>query len=83
LASEFRTTLAAAGEFVRNRSRQSRAWLWDEVSATLMARFSADPELANRLHSFESAVQSGALNPSVAAERLVNQFVTGASVSKR
>ena len=43
-----------------------------------MARFQASPALSNRLDSFESEVQSGALNPSVAAERLVHEFVTGA-----
>ena len=79
LASEFRSALTDAGEFDRNRARQARAWLWDEVSATLMARFQASPALSNRLESFESEVQSGALNPSVAAERLVHEFVTGAA----
>ena len=74
LACEFRSALETGGEFSANRSAQARAWLWDEVAETLLAHFRTDPTLAKRLTLLEDAVQSGSINPSVAAERLVDEF---------
>jgi LAO/AO transport system kinase len=74
LACEFRSALDNSGEMRENRSNQARAWLWDEVAETLLSHFRMDPKLAERLTLLEDAVQSGSINPSVAAERLVAEF---------
>ena len=73
-ASHYRSKLEAAGEIAMQRQRQASACLQDEVSATLLNRLRNDPGFAEALAKLEDAVQFQGLNPSVAAERLVDTF---------
>lgn len=55
------------------RADQARAAFRDEVTALLLARLVADPTLAERIETLESAVASGSLTPLAAARQAVAQ----------
>ena len=67
----------ASGDFDRRRSDQARAWMWDEISETLMADFRADPQIAGPLPGFEAKVSAGLMPPGLAARKLVATFKRG------
>lgn len=70
----FRNALTATGEFESNRALQARAWLWNEVSESLVEQFKRDPGVAQQLEQLEEAVASQRISPWAAAQRLVSLF---------
>jgi LAO/AO transport system kinase len=66
--------LRDSGALDRLRSEQARAWLWSEVTATLLHRVRHDPGVQARLAEVEAAVAAGTLSPGVAAARLLDGF---------
>jgi GTPase len=67
-------TLRDSGALERLRAEQARAWLWSEVTATLLHRVRHDPGVQARLDEVEAAVAAGTLSPGVAAARLLDGF---------
>ena len=63
--------LRDSGALDRLRAEQARAWLWSEVTATLLHRLRHDPGVQARLAEVEAAVAAGTLSPGVAAARLL------------
>jgi LAO/AO transport system kinase len=61
----------------RRRAEQARAWMWSEVTDTLIDRFRADPEVRELVDDLERAVVAGDVSPSAAAARLLDAFVGG------
>ena len=72
--TRFITTVEASGELVDARAHQATAWLWSEISDTLIDRFRADPVVAEQLHEAEAAVASGLRTPTRAARQLLDRF---------
>jgi LAO/AO transport system kinase len=70
----FKTTMREAGCFADRRADQAHAWMWNEVSETLMASLRADPKVALLLPEVERHVAAGSLAPGAAARRLVEGF---------
>lgn len=68
----FRDDLTRAGELDARRREQSRAWMWSELTDTMLDRLRADPHVARRLSAAEEAVADGALLPSVAAREILD-----------
>ncbi|CAN5578765.1 methylmalonyl Co-A mutase-associated GTPase MeaB [soil metagenome] len=68
--------LRETGGLDRLRAEQARAWLWSEVTATLLHRLHHDPAVRARLPEVEAAVASGTLSPGVAAGQLLDAFWT-------
>jgi LAO/AO transport system kinase len=68
---------AASGARSRRRAEQARAWMWSEVSDTLIERFRADPEVGVTLDGLEADVVAGKVSPSAAASRLLDAFREG------
>lgn len=66
--------LRDSGALDRLRSEQARAWLWSEVTATLLHRVRHDPGVQARLAEVEAAVAAGTVSPGVAAARLLDGF---------
>ncbi len=66
------------GELARRRSAQARSWLWDEVRETLLDDLRTDPGVAGLAPDLESQVTAGTLSPAAAAQRLLQQFRSGA-----
>lgn len=73
----FTDAVTASGELAEARSTQATAWLWSEISDTLLDRFRADPGVADLLHEAETAVATGHQTPTHAARQLLDRF-TGA-----
>ncbi|MFN3938455.1 MAG: methylmalonyl Co-A mutase-associated GTPase MeaB [Gemmobacter sp.] len=61
----------ASGHFAAARAAQARHWFEEEVRQRLMARLLADPRLAAPMAALETAVSAGAVDPGVAASRVV------------
>jgi LAO/AO transport system kinase len=56
-----------AGGLDELRAQQAVAWMWSEVTESLLDRLRADPALRSRLEELEADVASGRLPPATAA----------------
>jgi len=65
------------GEFDSRRSAQATAWMWSETADSLLTALRTDPDIRRRLPEFEAAVALGKLPPTLAAQRLLSQFLEG------
>jgi LAO/AO transport system kinase len=73
-AQEFQRTAESSGNFDNRRSEQAAAWMWDEITETLMLDLKADPQIRTDLHALEADVRGGAINPSQAARDILGRF---------
>ncbi len=73
--SRFRETFGPSGAIADKRARQAQAWMWNEISETLMARFKANPEVAGQLTALGAKVRAGLLTPAAAARALLAAFL--------
>jgi LAO/AO transport system kinase len=71
----FGGVMTACGELARQRSAQSRSWLWSEIAATLFDSLREDPALQGEVTAIEKAVGDGTAPPRVAARHLVGLFL--------
>jgi LAO/AO transport system kinase len=71
----YRETLTAAGDLAAKRAAQARAWMWSEVSETVLVRLRAHPDVAEQLTGLEAAVMEGRTTPAAAARRLLQAFL--------
>ena len=78
----FRETATANGELAAKRARQARAWMWSEVTETLVASLRGHPGVARRLGRLERQVMAGKLPPATAARRLLEAFLGAEARSK-
>jgi LAO/AO transport system kinase len=65
------------GALVEQRARQSVAWMWSEVTETLVDRLKADPQVRSQLHDLEQRVAAGELPAATAAQQLLSAFLDG------
>ncbi len=70
----YRETMIANGEFDRTRAAQAKAWLWSEVSETLLEALRDDEGIRTEIAALEQAVAAGRTSPWVAAQRIVTSF---------
>ncbi|MEZ5170851.1 MAG: methylmalonyl Co-A mutase-associated GTPase MeaB [Acidimicrobiia bacterium] len=68
----FRDALTRSGGFDARRADQARAWMWSELTDTMLERLRSDPEVARRLEQAEAAVADGGLLPPVAAREVLD-----------
>lgn len=64
--------LRASGQLAALRSRQARAWLWDELRSGLLERFRASEVARTELADLEAKVVAGEVSPTAAAQRLLS-----------
>ncbi len=74
LIETFRARLTRSGELAKARAAQARAWLWNELSESLLDLMRQDDALNRRIAALEQAVTTGQAAPRVAASRLVDEF---------
>jgi LAO/AO transport system kinase len=67
-------TARASGELAARRTEQSRAWMWSEVTDTLLEDLRDDPEVSARIASLEADVTSGRVSAAAAARRVLTAF---------
>jgi len=77
--ARFREAFGPGGAIADKRARQAQAWMWNEISETLMARFKAHPEVAERLTALGDKVRAGILTPAAAARALMATFLGAAN----
>ncbi len=68
---EHRAKMTATGEFVKNRRKQSFAWMWSMVDEGLKGWFYNNPAVKERLPEISRQVESGDLSPTNAAYQLL------------
>lgn len=74
---DYRATMERLGRFDERRSEQARAWMWSEISDTLLQCLKDDVRVATLLPSLDRKVASGDMAPSWAARTLVDAFRQG------
>jgi LAO/AO transport system kinase len=67
--------LAADGGLEELRARQGLAWMWSEVTETLLERLRAHPRVRTLVPELEAAVAEGRTAASSAAHRLLEAFL--------
>jgi LAO/AO transport system kinase len=71
---EFRTVAKASGIITRRRAEQAAAWMWDEITETLIAELKHDQRVQSEIERLESEVRDGTISPSQAARLILQQF---------
>jgi LAO/AO transport system kinase len=70
--------LSQGGELERLRAHQATAWMWGEVTDSLLDRLRHDPRVHERLPALQADVAAGRLSPRAAADDLLRIFESGA-----
>jgi LAO/AO transport system kinase len=70
LVNAARTT----GALAARRTEQSRAWMWSEVTDTMLEELRADAEVNARIASLEADVAGGRVSAAAAARRVLAAF---------
>jgi LAO/AO transport system kinase len=65
----------AATALPQLRAQQSVAWMWSEVTDTLLDRLKADPEVRAHLADLEAQVAAGSRPAASAAQELLDRFL--------
>jgi LAO/AO transport system kinase len=64
----------ASGELDARRAEQARAWMWSEVTDTLLDELRADAAVRARIESLEEDVSCGRISPAAAAHQVLAAF---------
>jgi LAO/AO transport system kinase len=63
-----------SGELDARRAEQARAWMWSEVTDTLLDELRADASVRARLEALEDDVSRGRISPAAAAHEVLAAF---------
>jgi LAO/AO transport system kinase len=64
----------ASGELGARRAEQARAWMWSEVTDTLLDELRDDPAVRARIEALEADVRGGQISPAAAARQVLAAF---------
>ena len=64
----------ASGALDERRAEQARAWMWSEVTETLLDELKADDAVKARVDALESDVTGGRVSPAAAARQVLAAF---------
>jgi len=71
---KFKQTMEEIGRFAGRRAEQAHAWMWNEISETLLQSLKDDAGVARLLPDLEFQVTQGRMAPGAAARQLVQAF---------
>jgi LAO/AO transport system kinase len=71
---EHRRATSATGDLERRRAGQARAWMWSEVTETLLDEVRHAPDIAEVVEPLEREVAAGRVSATNAAQRLLGAF---------
>jgi LAO/AO transport system kinase len=74
LLIEFQTRMTNNGVIKASRAQQAKAWLWSEISATLLESLHHNDAIRSRLTELEQQVANGTISPWVAAQEIISTF---------
>ena len=66
--------LRTSGELEARRTEQARAWMWSEVTETLLDDLRRDEAVRDRIGMLEADVSSGRMSPAAAAREVLAAF---------
>jgi LAO/AO transport system kinase len=72
---DFHRRMQESGELALRRRDQARAWLWRELSDSLLDLLKNKPGMAERLADLEAKVVNGKTTPGAAAREVLAQFL--------
>jgi len=72
---EFREIAKQSGEMEQRRQRQRQQWLWAQVEERLLTDLRMNEQVRSQLSQCQSAVDSGTMTPSVAADQLIAAYL--------
>jgi GTPase len=67
----------ATGALAERRTEQARAWMWSEVTDTMLDELRADPGVNARIASLEAEVTAGRVSAAAAARRVLAALRAG------
>jgi LAO/AO transport system kinase len=70
----FKEILSKTGQLQQRRAEQAKAWMWSEMTESLVADLKADERIRSLVPDIESAVLAGELPATVAAQRILNLY---------
>jgi len=76
IVSEYREVMSDSGEIQSRRAEQARAWMWSEVTDTLLDRFKASASVKAQIQTLEAEVTRGDIAPGAAAKKLISAFLS-------
>ena len=68
---EFRDAGRASGLLTRRRAEQATAWMWEEVTASLLSEVREAPRVKDVIGRTEAAVETGKTSPTAAAKAIL------------
>jgi len=74
--TRYREVMTAGGGLTAKRAAQASAWMWNEVSESVLDALRAHPDVARQLPGLEAAVMAGRTTPAAAARRLLQAFLS-------
>jgi len=63
-----------SGDLYARRTEQARAWMWSEVTDTLLDELRADADVRARIELLEDDVRGGRISPAAAARQVLAAF---------
>jgi len=75
IVADYQNTMSESGEIKARRSEQARAWMWSEVTDTLLDRFKLNQSVKTHIEELETAVTKGDISPTAAAKKLITAFL--------
>ena len=64
----------ASGELDARRADQAQAWMWSEVTDTLLDELRSDAAVRTRIEALEHDVSGGRISPAAAAHQVLAAF---------
>ncbi len=71
---DYQRVMEEQGALSARRATQAQAWMWNEISETLIQSLKNDPKVMGLLPGLEDLVTHGRLAPGAAARQLVSAF---------
>lgn len=75
IMEEFHKTLLQNGELDRRRAAQRKKWMWNYIQDQLLRMFNQHPGVLSRRLEMEELVLTRNLEPGVAADLLIQEFI--------
>lgn len=74
IIEDYRAKMTANGEITSARAAQAKAWLWNEITESLLEFLKNDERTRRGIEALENKVASGELSPWVAAQEMLERF---------
>jgi len=70
----FRDTSQSSGMLAERRAEQGNAWMWDEITQSLLSRVRNDANIHDVVKAMETAVRAGKTSPTAAAKVILAEI---------